>query len=434
MFRRRSRRAVRIVPLLMAALLLASCAVPGTGEDRPVTLTYWSWTSGSQELADRFNATHDHIRVTFEKVPAGTAGGYSKMFNAVKAGKAPDVVAVEYPQLPGFVTQQVLQPLDPYGVTDLGDQYPDWAWRQVALGGQVYGLPMNIGPTVMFYRTDLFAEYGLTPPTTWEEFRTTAETVAAEHPGVTLTNFGTNDAALLAGLAWQAGARWFDSGSGHWQVDATDEAGARFAGYWESLIDDGLVTARPTFAEQHVTQLQQGTSLTVLAAPWTAANIQRFAPDLAGRWGAAPLPAWPEGPASGNYGGSSLAVPRGADHPEEAMEFIRWVSTSPDAVEAVAQVNTSYPANTTLTDHWGTAIEAANPYVAGMDLPAAAGAAARTVNPAWEWGPDMTEGFARLVDEATAWIGRPEGIRTALARWQDTTVDQLRQRGFTVPE
>lgn len=289
----------------MAALLLASCAVPGTGEDRPVTLTYWSWTSGSQELADRFNATHDHIRVTFEKVPAGTAGGYSKMFNAVKAGKAPDVVAVEYPQLPGFVTQQVLQPLDPYGVTDLGDQYPDWAWRQVALGGQVYGLPMNIGPTVMFYRTDLFAEYGLTPPTTWEEFRTTAETVAAEHPGVTLTNFGTNDAALLAGLAWQAGARWFDSGSGHWQVDATDEAGARFAGYWESLIDDGLVTARPTFAEQHVTQLQQGTSLTVLAAPWTAANIQRFAPDLAGRWGAAPLPAWPEGPASGNYGGSS---------------------------------------------------------------------------------------------------------------------------------
>lgn len=119
---------VRVLAAFTAAVLLAACSAAGGGQDRPTVVTYWSWVAGSQELVDGFNATHDDVKVHFEQIPAGPGGGYSKMFNAVKAGKAPDIATVEYPQLPDFVTQQVVQSLSPRGVDSLADQYPPWTW------------------------------------------------------------------------------------------------------------------------------------------------------------------------------------------------------------------------------------------------------------------------------------------------------------------
>ncbi|RKN41662.1 ABC transporter substrate-binding protein [Streptomyces hoynatensis] len=425
-------RTVAALVGLAASLLLASCGLSDDANgNQPTTITYWSWVSGSREMVDRFNATHDDIRVNFELIPSGTSGGYSKMFNAVRAGRAPDIVTVEYPELPGFVTQNVVQPITRYGVEELAGRYPEWTWRQVALGGEVYALPKDIAPQVLFYRADLFEEYGLEPPATWEEYRAEAERLHEEHPDVSMTTFPTADAGLLAGLAWQAGADWFDTSSGQWRVDTTDEATRRVADYWDSLLADGLVTAGPTFAEQHITDLEAGRSLTLIAAPWTAANLSRFVPDLAGTWGVAPLPAW-DLAASGNYGGSTMALPVGSPHPEEAMEFARWVSTSPDAIAAAAPVSTAFPANADLADDWRTAVEEANPYTHGMNLAAVAAAAAPTIPPSWEWGPDMTDGFSRLNDETTLDIGLPGGLATAFRDWQDATVDQLRRRGYDV--
>ncbi|MDT0442214.1 ABC transporter substrate-binding protein [Streptomyces johnsoniae] len=415
----------------VAAALLASCGLSDAAEGGPTTITFWSWTSGSQEAVDRFNATHDDIHVVFEQVPAGTGGGYSKMYNAVRAGKSPDVVTVEYPQVPAFVTHNVVQPITDYGAGELRDVLPEWAWNQVALGGDVYALPYNIAPQVFLYRADLFEEYGLDLPTTWEEFRDTAEQLRAERPDTVLATLGNTDAALLAGLAWQAGANWFDTGGGSWEVNATDEASLSVARYWDDMVADDLVNAEPLFAEKHIADLQQGRSLGMIAAPWMLGNLSRFVPELAGSWAAAPLPTW-DGTAAGNYGGSGFAVPEGADHPEEAMEFARWVATSPDAIAAMVPASTAMPANSDLYDIWATEVEAANPYVAGMGVPAVATAAAESVPPDWEWGPDMTDGFARLMDEMTGSMGRPGGLEDALHRWEDDIVDQLRLRGFDV--
>jgi multiple sugar transport system substrate-binding protein len=220
----------RLAAAALSVLFLASCGLAGGATDEgPTVITYWSWASGSQEMVDGFNASHDDIQVNFELIPAGTSGGYSKMFNAVRAGKAPDLVTVEYPQLPGFVTQDVIQPLTGHGVDELVDQYPDWTWRQVKLGGKVYGLPKDVAPQVLFYRADLFERYDIEPPATWAEFRETAEWLRAEHPDVALTTFSNADAGMLSSLAWQAGAEWFDTSSGTWEVNSTDPASTEMA-------------------------------------------------------------------------------------------------------------------------------------------------------------------------------------------------------------
>ncbi|WP_159029766.1 ABC transporter substrate-binding protein [Streptomyces marincola] len=415
----------------LATAVLTSCGLSDSAGGGPTTITFWSWTSGSEQLADGFNASQDDIHVVFEQIPAGTSGGYSKMYNAVRAGKSPDVVNVEYPQVPAFVAHEVIQPLDEYGVEDLRGQYPEWAWNQVALGGEIHAVPINMAPQILLYRADIFEERGYEPPATWPEFRDLAERVRADDEDAVLATVSNTDASLFAGFAWQAGATWFDTSSGVWQVDSTDEASMSMARYWDEIAADDLVNMEPVFAEKHIADLQQGRSLAMIAAPWMLGNLSRFVPDLAGSWGAAPIPTWGD-TAAGNYGGSTFALPMGAEHPEEAMEFARWVATSPDAVAAAAPVSAAMPANSTLFDSWRTELEAANPYVQGMGLPEVALAAAESVPPSWEWGPDMTDGFARLMDEMSTSVGEPGGIERALRRWQDGTVEQLRLRGFDV--
>ncbi|MEU0748332.1 extracellular solute-binding protein, partial [Streptomyces albogriseolus] len=78
-----------------------------TGAKKPVRITFWSALRGSQEVVDAFNRTHDRIQVDFQQIPSGGQGGYAKLSNAARAGNAPDVATIEYPQVPGFAIDGV---------------------------------------------------------------------------------------------------------------------------------------------------------------------------------------------------------------------------------------------------------------------------------------------------------------------------------------
>ncbi|CAM5738072.1 hypothetical protein SALBM311S_11364 [Streptomyces alboniger] len=75
---------------------------------------------------DAFNKTHDSVQVDFQQIPSGTQGGYAKLSNAARAGNAPDVATIEYPQIPGFAIDGVAR-----DITDLVSQprrkHPLWS-------------------------------------------------------------------------------------------------------------------------------------------------------------------------------------------------------------------------------------------------------------------------------------------------------------------
>ncbi|GAA3877747.1 sugar ABC transporter substrate-binding protein [Streptomyces sedi] len=437
MFPRRCHALSRsILTTVAAGALLTSCALSGgSSDDGTTTITYWSWTSGSQEIVDRFNETHDDVQVDFQLIPGGGDGGYSKMFNAVRAGKAPDIMTVEYPQLNSFITQDLIQPMTDWDVAELEDQYPEWTWEQISPTGEdVYALPRDVAPTVLFYRADLFEEYGLTPPETWDDFREAAVRVKELNPEAQLTSLGHNDAGLVASLAWQSGAEWFDTSTGEWSVETGDDNTRRMAALWDDMITEGLVTAEPQFAESHISDLKAGRTLTLVGAPWSAGHLSRYLPELAGTFDVAPIPRWDDEPSAGNLGGSTMALPVGSPNPDAAMVFARWASTSPDAVAAAAPASTAYPANINLQDTWATEVSSANEWVQGMRLPEVTSTAAEEINPAWEWGPDMTESFARLTNATSARIGRDGGLERAVTGWGDAVIDQLRLRGYNVAD
>ena len=48
--------------------------------------------------------------------------------------------------------------------------------------GEVWAIPQDTGPLGMLYRKDIFDQYGIQAPTTWDEFAAAARKLHAANP------------------------------------------------------------------------------------------------------------------------------------------------------------------------------------------------------------------------------------------------------------
>ncbi len=74
-------------------------------------------------------------------------------------------------------------------------------------------------------------------PRTWDEFADLARVVRRKAPERRLVLFPTDGATQFAAYSWQAGAQWFDTRDGAWNVSLADAPTRRVAAYWQNLID-----------------------------------------------------------------------------------------------------------------------------------------------------------------------------------------------------
>ncbi|WP_080503739.1 ABC transporter substrate-binding protein [Renibacterium salmoninarum] len=185
---RRRKLLIGAVVLTGSALLLAGCGSGSAGNsasaaDPSGAITFWSPLAGMDKVAAAFNASQSKITVKFETAPNGANGGYAKLSTAITAGNGPDIATIEYPQLPQFVSNDQIQPLD--GLIDKAntvDKFADEIRSMVQFGDKTYGLPYDAAPMVMYYRQDLLGKAGVGTPKTWQEFEEAGQKL--NRPGV----------------------------------------------------------------------------------------------------------------------------------------------------------------------------------------------------------------------------------------------------------
>ena len=93
-------------------------------------------------------------------------------------------------------------------VNEVGDDQYGFAERTAfSLNGEWYTFPLYGFPHVVWYRTDLFQEAGLTPPTTWEEMLAVSKALTTDdrYGLVMAMSFVDQDFALQFGLNTNAG-------------------------------------------------------------------------------------------------------------------------------------------------------------------------------------------------------------------------------------
>ncbi|MFF5979517.1 ABC transporter substrate-binding protein [Streptomyces olindensis] len=329
------RSATTAVSATLAGVLLAACG-SGSGDsnaasDGPVHIKVWAWYPQFKPVVDEFNRTHKNIKVDWVQAGVGQ-DEYTKLKTALKAGKgAPDVVMLEFQELPTIQLSKGLLDISKYGANEDKGKYVDWAWKQVSDGDHVYAIPVDGGPMAMMYREDIFKKYKLKVPTTWAQYKEEAAKLRKADPKAYLTNFGSDETAAgwLQGLMWQAGSRpytYAPSKLPNIGVKLNDEGANKVYDYWGDLIKNKLVDTSSYATTDFYNGLSTGKYATYIAAGWGPGYLQSVAQKTAGKWRVAPLPQWTEGGNDqGDWGGSTFAVTTQTKHPKEATQVAREI-------------------------------------------------------------------------------------------------------------
>ncbi|MFF1735400.1 ABC transporter substrate-binding protein [Streptomyces sp. NPDC058247] len=429
---RTSRLALAVVTVSLA-MTATACGGEDVGSKagspaKPVTLTYWGWTAGAQQTADEFNKTHKDIQVKFSQITGGP-DGYAKITNAIKAGNAPDLAGIEYAQLPEFASQGLLEDLSGEAGATVKAKFPQAVQDLVTLGGKTWAVPFDASPQLLYYRKDLFKKAGVEVPKTWDEYKKAGEKIKKADKNVRIGGWGSDDPMLLAALSWQAGAKWYSVEGDAWKVGINDAASKKVADYWQGLVKDDVVL-KTTFAGDDFNKYKtDGKVASFIGASWSAGGHTVAFPKQSGKWGIAPLPNWGT-PASGMYGGTTYAVPKGSKHVKEAAVFAQWVATDADAVKArlssLDAPSSALPANVEMRDVAASLFDDKG-YFGGDDVYKIAGAQVDTIVPGWTWGPVQVGANTAIQDAA----GKGTLV-DALDAGQEAAQKAIKERGLNL--
>jgi cellobiose transport system substrate-binding protein len=311
-------------------------AEPAPAEsEEPVTLKVGLFgTFGYKEagLYDEYEQLHPNI--TIEENSIEFEGDYWAALQTHIAGGAglADVQGVEVARI-AEVTQN--QPdswvdLNQFGAADLESTFYPWKWQAgVTSDGAVLGLGTDTGPLAICYRSDLFEQAGLPADPeavaalwpTWEDFIATGKQYAQNAPEGSA--FHDTASGLYNAIVGQSEEIYYDE-SGN-PVYETNPAVKNAWDLAVSASQAGLTAKLQQFTPEWNQAFANGGFATVACPAWMIGYIKGQAGDGgAGKWQVATIPG-----GGGNWGGSYLSIPQGAEHPEEAYELIKWL-TAPE--------------------------------------------------------------------------------------------------------
>jgi multiple sugar transport system substrate-binding protein len=443
-----------LVSGVVAAAVLSACGGGGDGGDAaeegtpdevsqadideamqtPTELTFWTWVPNIEQEVALFEKKYPDITVNVVNAGQGEPQ-YQKLRTALEAGEgAPDVVQIEFQYIPTFTITEALLDLRPYVADDFGDKFVEWTWQQVSgPNGEVWAVPQDSGPMGMLYREDIFAQHGIEPPTTWDEFAEAARTLHEADPNAYITNLAPNQNGAWMGLLWQAGAEPFTSeGQEQISINVNDEASQRVAEYWSGLVQDDLVATDPDFTDSWNQGLNTGRYATWLTAAWGPVFMQTAAPDTSGKWRAAPLPQWEDGDeVAGNWGGSTSAVVAISENQIAAAKFAEFINTDPESSRMLASEQFLFPVtNEVLED---PEFLAATPeFYGGQQVNEMFAQVSETVDPEFTWPPFLDQAVSDWDETVGKSLADATDTVDALEEWQNRLVDYAEGQGFTV--
>ncbi|UNO42401.1 extracellular solute-binding protein [Streptomyces sp. MST-110588] len=402
---------------------------PARKKGEHITLSFWSWVPGIDKPVDLWNSGHPEVRVEVEKVSAVNGQQYAKMHAAVKAGNPPDLAQIEFPVVPGFLLDNGLLDLAPLGAGRYRNRFFGWQWQQSVFGKGVYAIPQASGPMGLFVRQDLFDKWGIRVPRTWEEYEAAAGAVRRQ--GAWIETFAPTNGNRFAGLAWQAGAKWYTARGDTWTVHIDDAPTRKVADYWEGLVRRKLVKTIPDRQNAWYKDIQTGAIPAWVGASWGDALLAGNAPGTRGRWRAVPLPQWePGGDAHANWGGSTIAVFARSAHPRDALDFAVWLNTDPESIKLLIEGGYGFPS---AKKGWtGSDLDVHKEFFGGQEYSKVFAAAGAHVDTSWRWGPGVDTLYQRLGDAFTEALADGSSFRSVLTKVQAQTVTDLRGKGLKV--
>ncbi|MCQ6555887.1 extracellular solute-binding protein [Streptomyces sp. C10-9-1] len=425
-----TRAAVRLGAVALTGALLAACGGASDGASDAaggkVTLTVDLFGSfGYQEAGLYAEYEKLHPDVTIKQTDTEDEADYWKSLQTRLAGGGglADVQGIEVGRIASVTQQQAdrFQDLRAYGAEKLKGEFAEAKWAAAtAKGGEVLGLGTDVGPEALCYRTDLLARAGL--PTDREELART---------------WSTWDGYLELGKRYKekapAGSAWIDSVGSLYSImigqeeeryyDASGtliwDTNPALRTAWDTAVEaaqSGLSAKLDQWSPQWNQAFAAGSFATIPCPAWMLGYIKGQAGDAGeGKWDIAALPG-----GAGNWGGSYLAVPKAAEHKEEAYELIAWL-TAPEQQAKLFRTQGNFPSATGAIDQ---VADAKDPYFSNAPIGRIFGEAAKAApvqvlgvhdqNVAQQITNALGEVERKGTDPAKAWANAEKGVANTL--------------------
>jgi len=421
-----TRRRRMVVAAISAVALFGAAACSDDGgdpgdEDEQITLVidiFGEQGFGYDELYDQFEADNPGITIEERGTGLGLGDYNERLVQQITAGAgAGDIVALEEGTIVQFYAQtDKFVNLADHGAGELQGNFLPWKWEQGAPGGFVLGLGTDVGSMALCYRNDVMEDAGLPSDRdelaamwpTWDAFIAVGEQFVASGTDRSFVDAATNFYNTV--LMQVAG-----NGSGYTYYDldnnlALDNPDIRTA--WDltiQMIESGLSANLNSFSDEWNAGFQSGSFATIGCPAWMTGVISGAAgEDNAGNWDVTDAPG--EG---GNWGGSFLAVTAESEHPAQAAELVKFLTSSQGQIAAFEALGNLPSSPQALSDP--AVQQATNAYFSDAPTGQIFGAGASDFQPVY-LGPQNN---AIRTEYENALRSVEQGERSAEEAWED---------------
>ncbi len=336
----------------IGALLLSVCIVlslvacePGQirsvqAEDGGVNIDFWTfWESESsnaiiEKIIDDYNNSQDEVIVNHTAFPKGKI--WTNNIVSIATGNPADVIINDMQSVTYRATLNQVTDISSYITEEYKEMFYPHLWEVVESEGRTYAIPFMTNTNVLFYNKAAYEEVGIdpnNPPSTWKELEEYASF-----------------------LDWKQGDHyerigfhplWGGFGATSWMVNADDG---------QSFIQDTKLNIHTDKKAEGLAWLKKwrdkyGVSpVNVFTANFMEIHSNPFLAEKVAMWvgdgslyssireddttidiGVAPIPAYSDSTDHWSTGeGLVVEIPRGAKNPDEAMDFIQYL-TGPEA-------------------------------------------------------------------------------------------------------
>lgn len=346
----------RILGCILGAAVLAlpACGNPtdaasGGGNAINLVMSNHPWQRGIEPLIDRFEQ-ESGITVNVQTFAEQQTRDKIQLNLQSKSAAMDVYMTLPSREGPLFASSGYYEPLDDY-LTKAPAEYAAGDFSRGAIEGMkvdgtTYALPINVEGPVLYYRTDLFEQWGLTPPTTMDELLATAEAIKGRTADVTPITLRGASAALPftfgpflhgTGLEWtnDQGAPTFDDPRAARAIDQYATLAREYGP--PGVINYSFTESSTLFAQgKAAMELESSNELNSVIDPGSSTVAEHV--------GVVPLPG--AAPTVLSWG---IAMSPFSQNKDVAWQFMQW-ATSPETQLELAKAEIAPPRTSVAQD------------------------------------------------------------------------------------
>ena len=307
-------------------------------------------------VLEGFATEYPNIQVSYEPV----AAEYLVKIQAdIAAGNVADVFMVQNEYSQDFMSRNVLLAIDDYMAEDsiTADMFYEPLVNAYTWQGALYGLPKDWSPIGAVYNPGALESAGVSMPTTWDELRSTLQTLLDANGQPALALDPSFDRFVI--FLYQAGGSITNEEVTAIALDS--EEASQALEFYYGLYRDGLsATAADIGAGWPGDAFIQGLTSMVFEGNWMFPALEQNAPDKP--FEVAELPEGPAGPGTPAFT-NSYSIFAGSQNPDAAWVLVNYL-TNVEGARAALPSGLALPALRSLESEFLTLFPERAPYLA----------------------------------------------------------------------